>query len=69
MSSHVKQWWDGLSDEDKTLAMQIDFTSGENFDEQLKELKEKAEIDDIYARTAEATGWSEEAIRSYADSL
>ena len=60
----IKNWWAGLSDEDKTVALNIEYDKGQ-WQEQLNALKAES----VYTETAEQTGYSEEAVKSYTQSL
>ena len=60
----IKNWWANLSDEDKTVALNIEYDKGQ-WQEQLNALKAES----VYAETAEQTGYSEEAVKSYTQML
>ena len=62
----------GMNEEERQFMIsgKVDLTtSPEEIKQQVKELVEEAKIEDIFKETAEATGWSEEAIKAYAESL
>ena len=61
---NAKEWWNNLSEEDKTLALNIKFDEGQ-WQEQLNALKAES----VYVETAEQTGYSEEAVKSYTQML
>ena len=60
----IKNWWAGLSDEDKTVTLNIEYDKGQ-WQEQLNALKAES----VYTETAGQTGYSEEAVKSYTQSL
>ena len=68
----LKDIFSSLSEEEMKIMVTADLDltkSEEEIRKDIQEVLQVAEAEDTYKRTAEATGWSEEAVRAYTQSL